>query len=826
MRKYLTLCLLTVAMGSLSPFSYAQKKKKEAVTAAAGTIESFTSKMEKSEGYFNYYWDEEKGKVYVEISSFDNEFLYVNSLAAGVGSNDIGLDRGQLGTRGKVVRFEKRGPKVLMIQPNYRYRAVSDNKDEVKSVREAFASSVLWGFAVKARTGTTVLVDFTDFLLRDSHGIAGRMASRKQGTYKIDKSRSALYKEATFNFPMNTEFEAILTFTGTPKGGWVRSVTPSPDAVTVRTHHSLIALPDDDYQPRKFDPRSGFISISYQDYATPIESSLVKRFIVRHRLEKKDPGATLSEAVEPVVYYLDRGAPEPVRSALLDGARWWNQAFEAAGFKDAFRVEILPEDAHPLDVRYNLIQWVHRSTRGWSYGSSVVDPRTGEIIKGHVSLGSLRVRQDFLIAQGLLNQYDDGTSPMKEMALARIRQLSAHEVGHTLGLVHNYASSLNNRASVMDYPHPYVKIDDAGNIDLSEVYDTDIGEWDKAAIRYGYADFADDQDESEELKKILQETISSGLLYITDRDARARTGAHPVSHLWDNGAVASDELNRMMTVRRKVLNDFSDRSLPTGEPYSSLEEILVPMYLFHRYQVEATCKVVGGINYTYSVKGDDQIKTEFIPADQQINALDAVINTMTPEALRLSEEVLSMIPPKAHGYSRGRETFTSRTGPVWDYYGAIETAVQFPMMFLLDVQRANRLVMYNDRDSDQPGLHTVLDRLIQKTWKSPSSDPQDRAIQRIVEWVMLEHMMMFVISNHAQPDTKSITRAKLIELQGYVAGIKTTNAEDKAHYDRVLDAIERLLEDPEEVKFTPPLKAPDGSPIGMDEWFEFCTEEY
>ncbi len=801
----------------------AQRKSKKSTDTSkpSGTIESVTTGMAKENGYFNYYWDDAKGKVYLELSTFNNEFLYVNSLTAGVGSNDIGLDRGQLGNE-RVVRFEKRGEKVLMIQSNYGFRAVSDNQEEVKSVREAFAESVLWGFPIKARTGSNVLVDLTDFLLRDSHGVTQRLSRTKQGSYKLDKSRSALYREATMNFPQNTEFESIITFTGDPKGGWVRSVTPTPQAVTVRMHHSFIQLPDDNYKTRVFDPRSGFIHIRYQDYATPIESPLVKRLIVRHRLEKKDPSAVVSEAVEPIIYYLDRGAPEPVKSALLDGARWWNEAFEAAGFKDAFRVEVLPEGAHPMDVRYNVIQWVHRSTRGWSYGASVVDPRTGEIIKGHVSLGSLRVRQDFLIAQGLLNQYDDGTEPMKEMALARIRQLSAHEVGHTIGLVHNYASSINNRASVMDYPHPYISLDGSGNIDLSNAYDVNIGEWDKAAIKYGYSHFSEGSDEESELNKILGETISSGLLYITDRDARASSGAHPIAHLWDNGSPA-EELNRMMEVRNKVLNDFSDRSLPTGVPYSSLEEILVPMYLFHRYQVEATAKVVGGINYTYSVKGDDQLKTEYISSEEQMKALDALINVMSPDALRLREDLLTQIPPKAHGYNRNRETFESKTGPVWDYYSAVETAIQFPMMFLLNADRANRLVMYNDRNPEQPGLEKVLDRLIQQTWKSPSSDPQDRAIQRIAEWVMLEHLMMFVVHKRAQPDVKSISRMKLDQLATYVKGLRPSNAEDRAHYDRVANTIAKWLEEPEDVKFSAPLKAPDGSPIGAGGWMDICT---
>jgi len=392
MKKLLPI-LIIVCLGILSP-GIAQKKK--SLPQEKSGIVAFTEGMQKQEGYFNFYYDEGVGKLFLEVDKINEEFLYVNSLAAGIGSNDIGLDRGQLDGE-HVVRFEKYGNKLMLVQPNYDYRAVSNNQDEVKSVAEAFASSVIGGFEIKTKSDDTYLIDITDWLLRDSHDVSGRLRSANQGNFSVDKSRSAIYMDATFNFPKNTEFESLLTFSGEAKGWWLRSVTPSSDAVTVRTHHSFIELPDSNYTPRVFDPRSGFFSISYQDYATPIEEPLVKRFIVRHRLEKKDPNATLSKAVEPIIYYVDRGAPEPIRSALIEGASWWNQAFEAAGYKDAFQVKVMPEGAHPLDVRYNVIQWVHRSTRGWSYGSGITDPRTGEMIKGHVSLGSLRVRQDFKI---------------------------------------------------------------------------------------------------------------------------------------------------------------------------------------------------------------------------------------------------------------------------------------------------------------------------------------------------------------------------------------------------------------------------------------------
>ena len=440
--------------------------------------------FEKFEGFFTFYFDAKNNKVYLEVDRLDTEFLYVYSLSSGIGSNDIGLDRGQIGNE-QVVYFEKSGNKLLLIQPNLKFRANTSNELERKSVEQAFARSVLFGGDIVEQEKNIFLIDITEFLMRDAHGVASRLKATEQGTYKLDTKRSALNLERTKAFPMNVEFDIFLTFQGEPKGSWIRSVTPNPELVSVAQHHSFIELPDNGYKKRVFDPRSGSYPFEYYDYATPVEEPLVKKFITRHRLEKKDPSAMISEAVEPIVYYLDNGTPEPVRSALLEGGRWWNQAFEAIGFKDAFRVEILPDDADPLDVRFNVIQWVHRSTRGWSYGNTVTDPRTGEIIKGHVSLGSLRIRQDFLIAQALMNkpfaERDDNHKEILELSLARIRQLSAHEIGHTLGFAHNFAASTKGRASVMDYPHPKVDLLN-GEVDFRDAYDVGIGDWDKVSV--------------------------------------------------------------------------------------------------------------------------------------------------------------------------------------------------------------------------------------------------------------------------------------------------------------------------------------------------------
>ena len=766
-------------------------------------------------GFFDFVWDEQLGKVLLNVKEFEKEFLYVNSLSAGVGSNDIGLDRGQLGNT-RVVKFIKSGNKILLLQPNFDYRAVSDNPDEVKSVNEAFAQSVIWGFeAIEADEG--FLIDMNAFLLRDAHGVGTRLNDMKEGTYNLDLSRSALYKPGIKNFPKNSEFEAMITFTGKPKGYNIRSVTPSGDAVTVRMHHSFIELPDDNYKPRKFDPRGGFFGITYYDYATPIDQPLMKKFIARHRLEKKDPTAALSEAVEPIVYYLDRGAPEPVKSALLEGASWWNQAFEAAGFKDAFQVKVLPEGADPLDVRYNVIQWVHRSTRGWSYGASVRDPRTGEIIKGHVSLGSLRVRQDFLIAAGLLSPYasDNVTDEMKEMALARLRQLSAHEVGHTLGLAHNFAASMNNRASVMDYPHPYFEMS-GDEVNLNDAYDTNIGEWDKVAIKFGYSQF--DGNEAQELDNILNDAFGNQKLqFITDQDARPQGGAHAAAHLWDNGTDAADELTRLMGIRRSVITNFSENSIPKGTPMANIEEVLVPMYFMHRYQLEGAVKVLGGLQYNYALRGDNQEVVSYIDRSTQMKALNALLATLEPQNLEIPENVLDIIPPRAFGYGRTRETFKAKTGVMFDPLTPAETVASVVVGLILNPERMSRLVALNAVDPLQPGLSLVVDQILEATWKSLRSDHgYHRALERSVEKQVLIGMLTAAANSSSDLQANAILISKIKRLQEWIQKeSKKLSDDEKAHYTYALFQIDQFMEDPNEFKPAKALTPPDGSPIGM-----------
>jgi len=811
MSKHLCLLLLLLC------FPTVQAQKPQTITEKVAGMQQFP-------GFFPFYWDAKAGKIWLEIDKWNTEFLYVESLPAGIGSNDIGLDRGQLGNSA-IVRFDRTGPRVLLVAPNYNFRAITNNPDERLAVKDAFAESTLWGFEVAAEEGHRVLVDATNFYLRDVHQVTNTLQRGQQGTYRLDPARSAFYLPNTKNFPLNTEVETTLTFTGDPAGQFVREVVPVPEAITVRERHSFVQLPAPGFKPRVYDPRAGYYGIDYMDFATPIEEPITKRFISRHRLQKKDPAARVSEAVKPIVYYVDRGAPEPVRSALLEGARWWNQAFEAIGYRDAFRVELMPPEVDPMDVRYNVIQWVHRSTRGWSYGNSLVDPRTGEIIQGRVSLGSLRDRQDFLIAEGLLAPYDktNTASPkLLEMVLARLRQLAAHEVGHTLGLQHNYAASPVNRSSVMDYPAPRAKLGADGLPDLSDAYAKGIGEWDKVAIAYGYQDFAPGSDEGAALDRTLSEAFARGLMYLTDQDARPASSASSVAHLWDNGTNVIDELSNVMKVRAAALRRFGENNIREGAPMATIEDVLVPIYMYHRYQVEAAAKVVGGEDYTFSLKGKGDRNPQIVAPEEQRRALAAVLETLKPEALAVPESLLRLLPPRPPGYQRTRENFRIRTQPVFDALAPAEAVADHVSAFLLNQERAARLVQFHARDSRNPGLAEVIDRILTATWKAPVATGYAGEIQHSVNTIILMDLMALASGERASNQVRAIASWKLDQLKNW-ATTQSRLAVDENHRAFLfysLQQIKRFQEDPKKMNLTPAPAPPDGQPIGMQSQME------
>ena len=552
--------------------------------------------------------------------------------------------------------------------------------------------------------------------------------------------------------------------------------------------------------------------MSYADYSAPLGEDMRVRFIRRHRLEKRDPSAAMSEPVEPIVYYLDPGAPEPIRTALLEGARWWNQAFEAAGFQDGFRVEMLPEGVSSHDVRYNVINWVHRSTRGWSTGGSVTDPRTGEILKGVVTLGSLRWRQDYLIAEGLLSPYANGDEvpeDIAEWALARIRQLSAHEVGHTLGLGHNYYDSSRGRISVLDYPHPLVTLDDDGRLDYSEVYDVDIGEWDKVAIVYGYSDFPEGTDEAAELHRILDEAWDEDLIYFTNQDINI----HARADQWSNGVDAAAELERMMDVRRHSLDRFGEAAIRAGRPIAMVEEALVPLYMHHRYQVDAAASLLGGQEYVYAFRGDGRTPMQRVSGDAQRAALRALGRTLRPRELAVPAGVLDLLPPRPPGFGRSRETFPRYTGPAFDAVTPAVVAADHTVSRVLEPSRAARLVQQHALDPSLPGLAEVLTALVDAVRPEADESPYHTEL-RLAAYRVLVDRIMALAEGASMPHVRALATRKLVDLRAEMAA--NPPPESDAAFVQLVDRdIERFLDKPSapyEMPGTP--NAPPGAPIG------------
>ena len=782
------------------------------------------------DGFLPLLWDASAGKLYIELRRLEEDLLYVDRLSHAIG--DYRLERAGL-SRPTIVRFERRGPRVFLLAPNFAWRSSSPEAPQRLAVRQAFPESILWSFDILAEQDGALLLDGTTFFLRDSRGIAEQLSALGEGRFTLDASRCAIAEEGTCGFPLNSQAESILTFSnpdakrlpfwnanGRKEG--LAALAPDPRSITIRLRHCFIQLPDDGFKPRPFDPRSSFFnSVIFHDFGRSLEEPYDVHYAIRHRLEKKDPTAAVSEPVKPIVYYVDRGAPEPMRTALLEGARWWNKAFEAAGFRNAFQVELLPEGADHQDIRYNTITWVPRGTRGFSYGTMIWDPRTGEIIKGEVTLTALRDRHLRMIAEALLSPYEDGTPcpEVEQLMLARLRQLSAHEVAHTLGLDHNHIASIHGQdMSVCDYPAPLLKLDAEGKVDLSEAYGTNVGRWDEISITWGYSQFppgTTPEQEQAALNAILENADrDEGLYTLAQDDGSAEFGVHPKGHHWDTGADAPDELMRLLEVRAAALARFGEKAIKPGRPLALLADVLVPLYMLHRYQTEAAVKLLGGLDFRYAMRGDGQPLAKLVPAEDQHRALRAVLATISPAVLTLREDLLALLPPRPPEYGRGRDSFRGHTGTTFDPLGAAESAATHTFTQLFKPDRAARLAEHHQRDASLPGLHDVLQAAMDATWHAPAEQGLAQAVKMRVEHVALRHLLALAARDDNSPLVQAITRQAVRDLQQRLSALPPVDAVPvQAHRAAALETIDAFFRAPAAFREAGTLPPPPGMPI-------------
>ncbi len=784
-----------------------------AVTLAA--IAPSTKIIQQSQevkGFVNLYYEPSQGELYLEVNRLNQPFLLVTSLPQGVGSNDIGLDRGQLGQT-RMVQFERQGPYIVLKQLNSQYRANTLDAAEQRAVAEAFADSVLW--QGKVVEGKSVLVAINDLVLSDLHGVSSVLQQTGQGDYQLDLGRSVILPTGIKSFAKNADVDVQLTFKADVAGEQVAQVTPDGRLMSVRMRYSFIELPDAGYQARAYHPMSGYLSDEYRDYATHFDQPLVQRFILRHRLQKVHLGPAPSEVVKPITYYLDPGVPEPIRSALLDGARWWESAFTRAGFINGFKVELLPKDADPQDIRYNMIQWVHRATRGWSYGAALTDPRTGEIIKGQVTLGSLRVRQDYLIAKGLTAGWQDRIAADKAataLSLARIRQLAAHEVGHTLGLDHNFAASTNQDASVMDYPHPKIQLK-GDDIDISAPYSTGVGLWDDFAIAYGYSDAGDARAQQTLQTELLADVAKRGLRYIGEADSRQKDASQAYASLWDSGDDAITQLTKLDNIRTKAIAGFSSAALLPHEPLGELADAFAPIYLLTRYQIDAVAKFIGGTDYNYQSIGEGS-RWSYIAPPLQLAGLDALLKTLDAANLTVPQTLLDNLVPKAGNYHATRESFDSGLGTVTDPLGMAEVFSRYTVSLLLTPKRLNRVGQAAMADNEQLSVTTLLDKLFAATLYQEGKLGLVEGVWMRVNAVVVDEVLAALHDKNTSPEVRAVIYDRIqFVIKQLKARANRANVSLAAHYNGLQLGLAAGLTDAQFKLIPNPLVLPPGSPI-------------
>ncbi|MEO8908853.1 MAG: zinc-dependent metalloprotease [Gemmatimonadaceae bacterium] len=783
-------------------------------TRPSSTIAGKTAGMEKRDGFIPIYLDDNQGKIYLEIPSDSMRALMFVSLATGLGSNPIGLDRGASGDS-YVARFDRNGDRVLVVFENWNYRTSADNAAHARTVLEAFPSSTPASMPLIARENGRMLVDATDFLMRDWNDVVGTLTSSNEGAYAVARDRSTVYRPNTKAFPANTEIDIALTFATQGRAGrTVASIVPDGKSFTLRQHISLLPLPDASYRPRVLDPRVGFFGIDFKDYAQPIHEPLEQKWIARHRLERMNPADPNSPIKNPLVYYIDRGIPEPMRTATKQGVSWWIEAFDRAGLKGAFRVEDLPEGVDPMDARYNVVQWENRNERGWSVGGSLGDPRTGEIIKGMARLDSHRARTDYNIYAGLFGA--DAAAADTAFVLARVRQVSAHEVGHTLGLAHNYIASTYGRASVMDYPPPRVTLDRSGNIDVSDAYGVGPGVFDVFAIHWGYGIFPP-KSEKDSLRAIVEDGLKRGLLFLSDADARPDFSSDPRTNLWDDASSPGEFLRHEMDVRRVAMSRFGERNIRVGEPIALLQERFVPLYLMHRFALNSLTKTIGGMEYANAVRGDHAQATRPIDAPTQRRALATLIAALQPSELAIPDTVLTLLGPRPFSYQPYVELFSTRTRPAFDELGAARTLAQMIVDGILQRERAARVVEFQTRMANPLSLGEIIDALTANWSGGSMQSPKLDALRRVEQRAVADRLLLLAADKEAAPEVRGLVDLKIASLRARSRALALSGDEGRrAHWTSISSDFNRWLERQELPSPTPALRAPPGDPFGID----------
>ncbi len=827
--------VVAMLMASVCVSAIAAPALAEKATAPADKFAEATAGLERKDGLVPVFVDRKDGRILVLLpkpgaDGIAGRYLYQTYLRAGLGSNPTGLDRSAPGDT-QIIAFRQVGGKVVAQFENWGFSAARGSVDEQKAVAESFPISSVWSNVVEAQAPDgRLLVDVTTFLTRDAQGIAKTLKRSKQGDFRLNDGLSYADTGEVNAFPLNVELEAVETFVSDDPGAEVRGIVPDPRNVTLVLHHSLVALPEPGFVPRQNDPRVGVIDHVVADYSAPLSEPIVYRLAHRFRLEKTDPTAARSPVKKPIVFYIDRAAPEPIRSALIEGGRWWNQAFEAAGFIDAFKVEVLPEGVSPLDARYNVVNWVHRQTRGWSYGHEVVDPRTGEIVKGDVLLGSQRTRQDRLIFEGLEGADKTGkggpNDPI-EISLARLRQLATHEIGHSIGLQHNFAASTyGGRASVMDYPAPKIAIKD-GQLDFSDAYARGVGGWDKFVIDWLYAPAPTGADEKAWLKAKADKSQADGLRFVSDDDARAQDTPHPLGAVWDNGPDPVVELDHLMAVRKIALDRFGLGNLPKGASVADLRRIVVPVYIFQRYQIDATAKLVGGVDFTYAAEGDGHEASKIVPADRQAAAIDAMLRTITPAALDLSDKTLDVLTSgQSQSTDHAYEIETFGQGPVFDLPATAEVAADLVWGDLFAPARLNRLAEAKRRDPAQPGVDGLLDKALAFVAFDGKAAGRQAELARRVRQRLVVNLAQALSDKTLSPTAAAVIRARLSDWGKGLKAVTAGDAADRAQA-RILASVAsdesggRLAALVADGKAK--VEIPPGPPIGEDDWFGDLT---